>query len=70
MNSTDRALRELSLIAQGANPQQSPVMEEFQKCPEWQLAAALLSRALAREHLRFRLDAVFAAPAKWLPPLL
>ena len=52
MNSTEQALRELGLIALGANPQQSPVMEEFQKCPEWQLAAALVSRALAHEHLR------------------
>ena len=34
MNSTEQALRELGLIAQGANPQQSPAMEEFQKCPE------------------------------------
>jgi hypothetical protein len=70
MNSTEQALRELGLIAQGANPQQSPVMEEFQKCPEWQLAVALLSSALAREHLRFRPDAAIAAPARWLPPLL
>jgi hypothetical protein len=70
MNSTEGALRELGLIAQGANPQQSPVMEEFQTCPEWQLASALLSRALAHEHPRFRPDAVVAAPAQWLPPLL
>ena len=69
MTSTARTLHELDMIAQGANPQQSPVIEDFQQCPDWQLAAVLLSKAIAHEQ-HFRKDAVIAAPAKWLPPPL
>lgn len=70
MSDTSQALHELGLIAQGANAQQSPVMEEFQECPEWQLAAVVLSRALAHEQQWLRSDGVIAAPPRWLPPLL
>jgi hypothetical protein len=68
-NVKEHALREINLIAQGSNPQQSPVIEEFQKCPEWQLAAAILARAIGQEQRRGT-EAVIAVPAKWLPPLL
>jgi len=65
----EHALREMNLIAQGSNPQQSPVIEEFQKCPEWQLAAAIVARAVSQEQ-RCGTEAVIAVPPKWLPPLL
>jgi hypothetical protein len=68
-NAKEHALREINLIAQGANPQQSPVIEEFQKCPEWQLAAVILARAIGQEQRRGT-ETVIAVPAKWLPPLL
>jgi hypothetical protein len=46
-NANQHALREIDMIAQGSNPQQSPMIEEFQKCPEWQLTAAILARAVS-----------------------
>ena len=62
------AARELDMIAQGSNPQQSPAIEDFQKCPDWQEAAAILARALGRQ--RHGNQAVLAPPARWLPSLL
>jgi len=64
-----QALRELDAIAKGSNPQQSSVIEEFQKCPEWQLAAAIVARA-ATQASRRGAGTACAAPAQWLPPLL
>jgi hypothetical protein len=65
----DSAVRELELIAAGSNPQQSPIIEEFQKCPDWQLAATILARALDHGRRYGRQNAL-ASPARWLPPLL
>jgi hypothetical protein len=65
----EHGLREINLIAQGSNPQQAPVIEEFQKCPEWQLALVILARAIGQEQRRGT-EAVIAVPAKWLPPQL
>src|ERR1700674_56921 len=67
----EHALREITLIAQGSNPQQSPVIEEFQKCPEWQLAAVILARAVRQEQTICRQIAgakLFSVPNQKLAP--
>ncbi|MEZ5401162.1 MAG: hypothetical protein R2729_15940 [Bryobacteraceae bacterium] len=63
-------LRELDAIERGASPRQSPLIEEFMKCPDWQRAASILARALAEESRRAPRDAVIAPPPAWMPPLL
>ena len=65
----DLAVRELDAIAKGSNPQQSPVIEEFQKCPDWQLAASILARALDHGR-RYGRQTMLLSPARWLPPIL
>ncbi len=65
----DSAVCELDAIAKGSNPQQSPIIEEFQKCPDWQLAATILARALDHGR-RYGRQTMLVSPAQWLPPLL
>jgi hypothetical protein len=64
------ALRELAAIERGTSPRQSPLIEEFLQCPDWQLAASILARALAEESRRGPGDAIIAPPPAWMPPLL
>ncbi|MEZ5356891.1 MAG: hypothetical protein R2762_29990 [Bryobacteraceae bacterium] len=63
-------LRDLEAIERGASPRQSPLIEEFLQCPDWQLAASILAHALTEESRRAPRDAVIAPPPGWMPPLL
>jgi hypothetical protein len=65
----DSAVRELELIAKGSNPQQSLIIEEFRKCPDWQLAVSILVRALDHGR-RYGRQTMLGSPARWLPPML
>jgi hypothetical protein len=46
------------------------LIEEFLQCPDWQLAASILARALEMESRRAPRDAVVATPPAWMPPPL
>ena len=64
-----RVLRELRAIESGDKTLQSPVMEEFERCPDWQLASQIVSRALdaaSREAVGVNME----LPPAWLPPIL
>jgi integrase len=65
-----RALVELAAIAEGASALRSRLIEEFQKCPDWQLASGIVARALAEESRSQGEARVGAAPPGWMPPVL
>ncbi len=65
-----RALVELAAIADGASPLRSLLMEEFQKCPDWQLASRIVTRALAEESRAQDEGGIGAPPPGWMPPVL
>ena len=65
-----RALVELAAIAEGASPLRSLLMEEFQKCPDWQLASGIVARALAEESRAQGEAGIGVPPPGWMPPVL
>lgn len=64
-----RVLRELQAIENGNKTMHSPLMEEFQRCPDWQLASQIVSRALDAATREAASPSVDLPPA-WLPPVL
>ncbi len=62
-------MRQLQAIESGEETRQSIVMEEFQRCPDWQSAAQVVLRALDAA-LREGPASDPGAPPAWLPPIL
>lgn len=61
--------RELRDIADGRSSRESTTLEEFLGCPDWQLAVAVLSRAVSEDARWTQCDGVSTPPC-WMPPVL
>lgn len=66
----DDVIRQLASIAHGGQTGKTTIIEEYLKCPDWQLAANILARALLDQARVQRPEAAAPAPPAWLPPML
>lgn len=63
-------IRQLAAIADGKRPGRTTIIEEYLQCPDWQLAATVVVRALSEQARAHGPEAASAAPPAWLPPML
>jgi hypothetical protein len=63
-------IRQLAAIADGNQLGRTTTIEEYLQCPDWQLAATVLARALSDQTRALGAEASSAAPPAWLPPML
>lgn len=63
-------IRQLGAIADGNRPGCTTIIEEYLQCPDWQLAATILARALSDQARAHGPECATIAPPAWLPPML
>lgn len=63
-------LEELDAIARGLHPSQKTILEEYRKCPDWQLAAQLVAKGIQRLHCCTGQYQLLDVPPGWLPPTI
>jgi hypothetical protein len=66
----EEVLEELDAIARGLHPSQKTILEEYRKCPDWQLAAQLVAKGIQRLHRGTGQYRLLDVPPGWLPPSL